>query len=252
MKRPIIRAEKLCKTFSSGGVQQHVLKNLDLDVYEGDFTIIMGASGAGKSTLLYALSGMDQPSLGAVHFAGQEITKMSSDQLAVFRRENCGFIFQQIYLIDNMSLMDNAMTGGLLVSKDRERIAAYAKELFGRVGLSPRDWEKFPSQLSGGEAQRGAIVRALINDPAMLFADEPTGSLNSASGQAVLDLLSDVHQQGQSILMVTHDQKSALRGNRIIYIKDGSICGECILGDYQSNDTARHEKLRSFLAEMGW
>ena len=252
MQNIILSTNKLCKTFSNGGVQQHVLINLDLEICEGDFTVIMGASGSGKSTLLYSLSGMDKPSLGEVKFSGETISKMSNDKLAVFRRKNCGFVFQQIYLMDNMSLMDNAMAGGLLLSNDRKMIADKAEDLFAKVGLTKREWKKFPAQLSGGEAQRGAIVRGLINDPAILFADEPTGSLNSASGEAVLDLLTEVNSSGQSVMMVTHDFKSALRGNRILYIKDGSICGECKLPSYNGEDTTRYDQLRSFLVEMGW
>lgn len=118
----IIETKKLCKTFSNGGIQQHVLKNIDLTINEGDFTIIMGASGAGKSTLLYALSGMDRPTLGSIEFAGSEITKMSTDEMAIFRRGNCGFVFQQVYLVDSMSVMDNLMAAGLLLSKDKKAL----------------------------------------------------------------------------------------------------------------------------------
>jgi len=252
MQPSSITTNKLCKTFSTGGLQQHVLRNLDLEIYEKDFTVIMGASGSGKSTLLYALSGMDSPTLGEITFNGQPISNKSSDELALFRRKNCGFVFQQIYLCDNMSLMDNVMASGLLVNKNRKLVAAKAGELFERVELSKQDCRKFPAQLSGGEAQRGAVVRALINDPAILFTDEPTGALNSAMGDAVLDLLTQANRNGQSVVMVTHDLKSALRGNRIMYLKDGVICGECVLGAYQEEDASRRETLRSFLAEMGW
>jgi putative ABC transport system ATP-binding protein len=252
MRDTILTTSKLCKTFSSGGVQQHVLKNMDLEIYKGDFTVIMGASGAGKSTLLYTLSGMDQPSLGEVRFGETEISGKSSDKLAVFRRKNCGFIFQQIYLVDNMSLMDNVMASGFLVSKDRRQIAARARELFARVGLDERDWKKFPSQLSGGEAQRGAVVRALINSPSVVFADEPTGSLNSASGGDVLNLLSEINAEGQSIVMVTHDFTSTLRGSRVLYLRDGVVCGEYEPGPYKGEDAERNRQLRSFLVEMGW
>jgi len=248
----IITTSKLCKTFSTGGLQQHVLRNLDLEIRESDFTVIMGASGSGKSTLLYALSGMDTPTLGEISFNDEKISGKNSDELAIFRRRNCGFVFQQIYLCDNMSLIDNVMASGLLVSKNRRQVATKAKGLFGQVGLSDQDWRKFPAQLSGGEAQRGAVVRALINDPSILFADEPTGALNSAMGEAVLDLLTQANRDGQSVVMVTHDIKSALRGNRVLYLKDGVICGECLLGDYQKDDEARKDTLRSFLAEMGW
>lgn len=180
MSNVIISTNKLCKTFSNGGVQQHVLKNLDINIYEGDFTVIMGSSGAGKSTLLYALSGMDKPTLGTVKFMNEEIARQSDDKLAVFRRINCGFIFQQMYLLDNMSILDNILSSGLLVSKDRKAIISRAKELLTQVGLEEMIWRKFPTQLSGGEAQRASIVRALINKPKVVFADEPTGALNSS------------------------------------------------------------------------
>lgn len=252
MSRVILSTEKLCKTFSSEGIQQHVLKNLDIEIYEGDFTVIMGSSGAGKSTLLYALSGMDKPTLGSVKFFGQEISKLSNDKLAVFRRTNCGFVFQQMFLLDNMSILDNILAAGLLVSKDRKAITERAKELLTQVGLTENIWRKFPAQLSGGETQRAAIVRALINQPKVVFADEPTGALNSAAGNAALDVLTQVNSQGQSIIMVTHDLKSARRGNRILYIRDGVINGVCNLGKYVSGDRERHEKLHAFLVEMGW
>lgn len=252
MSNIILSTNKLCKTFSSGGIQQHVLKNLDIEIYEGDFTVIMGPSGAGKSTLLYALSGMDKPTLGSITFFGQEIAKLSNDKLAVFRRANCGFVFQQMFLLDNMSVLDNILAAGLLVNKDRKAIVSRAEKLLTDVGLTEKVWRKFPSQLSGGETQRAAIVRALINQPKAVFADEPTGALNSASGKAALDVLTNVNNDGQSIIMVTHDLKSARRGNRILYLRDGVIDGVCDLGRYVSGDRERHEKLRAFLVEMGW
>ena len=252
MSESILKTEKLCKTFSSGGVQQHVLKNIDLTLYRGDFTVIMGASGAGKSTLLYALSGMDTPNLGTVTFADTVISDLSQDGLAKFRRDHCGFVFQQIYLIDGMSVMDNVLCAGLLASKDKKAIVAKAKELFASVGIDEDTQKKFPTQLSGGEAQRVGIVRALINSPDILFADEPTGALNSKTGLDVLDTLTKYNEQGQTVVMVTHDMRSARRGNRILYLKDGSVLGECDLGRYVHGDEARHEKLSAFLAEMGW
>jgi len=120
MKNRILYTDKLCKTFSNGGVQQHILKNLDVEIYEGDFTVIMGSSGAGKSTLMYSLSGMDKPTLGKIYFSGEEISKYSEDKLAIFRRKNCGFVFQQLYLLDKMSLLDNVLTSGLLVNKNKK------------------------------------------------------------------------------------------------------------------------------------
>ena len=248
----IIETKKLCKTFSNGGIQQHVLKNIDLEIYEGDFTIIMGASGAGKSTLLYSLSGMDKPTLGTVTFDGTDITGMNTDELAVFRRSNCGFVFQQVYLVDSMSVLDNIMAAGLLVYKDKRVLAKKAGELLKAVNIDETLWGKFPTQISGGEAQRVGIARALINDPKLVFADEPTGALNSQTGKAVLDTLTKFNEKGQSIAMVTHDISSARRGNRILYVKDGEIAGECNLGKYVTGDKDRHQKLNDFLATMGW
>jgi len=252
MKKTILTTNKLCKTFSTGGQQQHVLKNLDLEIYEGDFTVIMGPSGAGKSTLLYALSGMDKPTLGKVSFSGKDISGLSNDKLAIFRRDNCGFVFQQTYLLDNMSILDNVMACGLLVSKNRKEIAERAKSLLKQFDLDESIWRKFPTQVSGGEGQRAGIARALINNPKIVFADEPTGALNSANGLAVLDTLSNINNFNQSIVMVTHDIRSARRGNRILYFRDGGIVGECLLGKYESGDTGRHTKLKDFLSDMGW
>ena len=248
----IIETKKLCKTFSNGGVQQHVLRNIDLEIYEGDFTIIMGASGAGKSTLLYSLSGMDKPTLGSVLFDGTEITKMNTDELAVFRRSNCGFVFQQVYLVESMSVLDNILAAGLLVYRDKKVLVKKAGELLKAVGIDEPMWQKFPTQISGGEAQRVGIARALINEPKLVFADEPTGALNSQTGKAVLDTLTKFNEKGQSIVMVTHDITSARRGNRILYVKDGEIYGECNLGKYVTGDKERHQKLNDFLAKMGW
>ncbi len=327
MKEILLRTENLSKSFSSGGILQHVLKNIDLELYDGDFTVIMGASGAGKSTLLYALSGMDTPTLGTVTFCGtcagdagshgpscrdaasrvvssgdagshgpscrdaasrvvssgdagshgasrrdaasrvvssgdagshgsaphdRIISDLTPDQLAVFRRSFCGFVFQQIYLIDGMSVMDNVLAAGLLVNKDRKALVNRARELFQAVGILEETQRKFPTQISGGEAQRVGIVRGLINSPRILFADEPTGALNSKSGLEVLDTLTRFNRSGQSVVMVTHDMRSARRGNRILYLKDGAILGECLLGKYEHGDEERHNKLSSFLEQMGW
>ncbi len=252
MKEALIRTERLSKSFSNGGAMQHVLKNIDLTIYKGDFTVIMGASGAGKSTLLYALSGMDTPTLGKITVGKADISDFNSDQLAVFRKEHCGFVFQQIYLLDTMSVLDNVLAAGLLVNNDKKALVSRAKELFAAVGISEETQRKFPTQISGGEAQRVGIVRALINSPEILFADEPTGALNSKAGLDVLDTLTSFHEAGQSVVMVTHDMRSARRGNRILYIQDGVVMGECDLGKYKTNDKARHEKLSAFLAEMGW
>lgn len=252
VKETVISAKKLKKSFVTKDRSQDIFDNLNLDIYRGDFTVIMGSSGAGKSTLMYSLSGMDRPTSGEIEFCGKRITELSDDQLAVFRRKNCGFVFQQIYLLEKMSLMDNVITAGALVSSNRKEIAKRASELFELVNIPEITQKKFSSQISGGEAQRAGIVRAVINSPEVVFADEPTGALNSNNSDAVLDVFTKLHYDGQSIIMVTHDKKSALRGNRVIYLKDGQIFGECDLGDYRPDDEERKEKLNCFLQEMGW
>lgn len=248
----IISAKNLVKTFSNNGVTQTIIDNLDLEIYENDFTIIMGSSGAGKSTLMYSLSGMDMPTSGSIEFCKEDITKMNADKLAIFRRKNCGFVFQQIYMLDKMSLLDNTLTAGLLVNKNKKDVIKRAKELFKNVNLPETTIRKNVNQVSGGEAQRAGIVRAVINKPMCLFADEPTGALNSENTKAVLDVFTDLNNDGQSIIMVTHDKKSAIRGNRIIYLKDGKICGELRLDKYEKESEERNAKLDKFLKDMGW
>ena len=266
--RRIIQTKDLCKSFDAGGVKQQVLKNLDMDIYQGDFTVIMGNSGSGKSTLLYALSGMDRPSMGAITYEcadGEKtnITGFDNNRLAVFRRDHVGFVFQQNYLNDSMSALDNVMVVGLLRNRNRRELAARAKELLQRVEIEDGDWNKFPTQMSGGMQQRVAVVRGVINSPEVLFADEPTGALNSQNTENVLNILSDLNEEGQSIVMVTHTLAAAERGNRIIYLADGVISDEVELGPYAGDyrdennpdlETAkeRHKKLKAFLQDMGW
>lgn len=251
-KEIIIQARKLKKSFPTGDTHQTIFENLDLSIYKGDFTILMGSSGAGKSTLMYALSGMDRPTAGEVVFCGKNISSMNDDKMAIFRRKNCGFVFQQIYLLDKMSLMDNVLTASALSDESKKNTIVRARELFDLVNIPEITRRKFPSQVSGGEAQRAGIVRAVINKPAVLFADEPTGALNSGNSTAVLDVFSKLHSEGQSIIMVTHDKKTALRGNRVLYVRDGKVFGECDLGVYTQDSKEREAKLNNFLTEMGW
>ena len=252
MTTTVLKATDLCKTFSNESVQQHVLKNLNLEIRKGDFTVIMGDSGAGKSTLLYSLSGMDRPSLGSITYGNEEISDYSNDKLAIFRRRHCGFVFQQNYLNDTMSVMDNIIVSGLLKSKNRKEIAERSKKLLKQVGLDDNCYGKFPNQLSGGEKQRVALVRSVINEPEILFADEPTGALNSQNTTAVLDVLTDMNKRGQSIVMVTHTVAAAERSNRILYLRDGVICDEITLTPYDGENKERHKQLRNFLGNMGW
>ena len=215
----LLETRKLCKTFTNGGLQQHVIKNMDLQIREGDFTIIMGRSGSGKSTLLYALSGMDRPTIGDILFGEENLSHMSNDRLAMMRRENCGFVFQSMYLLDHMNVLDNVLTSGLLPN-DRERraprtgfrthkkqTAERAAALLGSLGLSEQDWKKFPDQLSGGEKQRTAIARAIVNRPVLLLADEPTGNLDQKNAEDIMRLLERINGQGTTVLVVSHNQE---------------------------------------------
>ncbi|HBI85266.1 MAG TPA: ABC transporter ATP-binding protein [Ruminococcus sp.] len=253
MKNAIISAKGLCKSFAHNGGQVHILTGLDLDIYEGDFTVIMGASGSGKSTMLYALSGMDRATGGEVLYHGENIVKMREKKLAALRRTDFGFIFQQMHLVSNLSLFENITVPGYL---NRTRSAAdtdqRAEQLMEQMGIA-KIRTQLPSQCSGGEQQRCAIARAVINEPKLLFADEPTGALNKKNTTEVLDLLTELNRSGQSILMVTHDARAACRASRIIYIEDGKVIGELTLPPYTvQEEKSRETQIGAWLAAMKW
>lgn len=249
----ILKTENLCKDFGNKKNRYEVLREMNLQIKEGDFAVIMGSSGSGKSTLLYMLSGMDTPTSGSIFFSENVISKYSSNQLAKFRKENCGFVFQSSNLNTTLNIMDNVLVAGCLGKASRSEVRKRAKELLKKMGLGEKYHDKFPNQLSGGEAQRVAIVRGVINLPKILFADEPTGALNSQNTLEVLDLFSNLNEEGQTIVMVTHDIKSALRGTVIYYISDGVIKGTLELGKFSDKELdKRQKKLQSFLNEMGW
>ncbi len=252
MAEELMKIENLCREFNLESGVQKILKNIDLSIYKGDFTVIMGSSGSGKSTLLYSLSGMDNATSGHIYCADTDLTKLSGDNMALFRRKHCGFVFQQICLVDSMTVLENVMVSGLLNGENKKSLLVKAKEMLNAVGIEKHTFNKYPSQISGGKAQRVGIVRALINSPDILFADEPTGALNSKTSAEVLDLFTKFNKMGQSIIMVTHDVKSALRGNRVLYLKDGKILDELNLGEYTGEDEERKEKLNNFLRDMGW
>lgn len=249
----LIETTDLCKSYASEGHQIHVLRNISIDIYEGQFTVIMGASGSGKSTLLYMLSGMDTVTSGQVSVCGQEIHGMKEKEVAGFRQETAGFIFQQMNLLTHMTCLENVCVAGYLkrgrTAKETEAEAERLLEITGIGELKRR----FPVQISGGQQQRCAVARALINHPKVLFADEPTGSLNSAAGREILDLLYHMSRRGQNILMVTHDLKAALRADRILYLKDGKIEGELSMPPFEEKDTdTRERQLIGWLSGMGW
>lgn len=248
----IIKTDMLCKSYVSDGEVNHVIKNMNLNIQDHDFTVIMGASGSGKSTLLYVLCGMLEATSGEVDFDGACITKLKEGKMAAFRRDTLGFVFQNINLIPDLNVLENIICPAYGTKRPMEETVQKAQKLMTKLDLEGQE-KKFPEQLSGGQRQRVAICRALINQPKVLFADEPTGALNSTQGKHVLDIFSKLNQQGQSVVMVTHDLKAALRGKRIIYIRDGRIDGELSLPDYEEQDIEEREKcVFSFLKEHGF
>lgn len=252
MKKMIIKTELLCKSFISDGEINNVIKNLDLEIYEGEFTVIMGSSGSGKSTLLYSLSGMDDVTTGKVMFENEYITNLKEKDMSKLRKEKLGFVFQGIHLIPNLTVYENILSPTYKSKVDRKEIEDKIDSLLDKMQLTSQK-KKFPHQMSGGEKQRVAICRALINNPKVLFADEPTGSLNSSQGKGVLDIFTNINKEGQSVVMVTHDLKAAIRGNRIIYLKDGRIDGDLQLEDYEeTTDKEREVVVYKFLTEKGW
>ncbi|MDF2945019.1 MAG: ABC-type antimicrobial peptide transport system, ATPase component [Herbinix sp.] len=252
MKNTIIKTELMCKSFISDGEVNNVIKNMDLEIYEGDFTVIMGSSGSGKSTLLYSISGMDEISTGKVYFDGQNISNLKEKHLSRLRKEKLGFVFQGINLIPNLTVYENILSPTYKLKFDKKDTDNRINYLLEKMDLTTQR-KKFPNQMSGGQKQRVAICRALINNPKVLFADEPTGSLNSSQGQSVLNIFTDIHKEGQSLVMVTHDLKAAIRGNRIIYLKDGRIDGDLRLEEYEeATYQEREETVYKFLKDKGW
>lgn len=252
MKNVIIKTELMCKSFISDGEVNNVIKNMDLEIYDGDFTVIMGSSGSGKSTLLYSISGMDEVTTGKVYLDGYNITHLKERKLSCLRKEKLGFVFQGINLIPNLTVYENILSPTYKMRKDKKETDKRIDTLLGKMELTS-ERKKFPNQMSGGQKQRVAICRALINQPKILFADEPTGSLNSSQGESVLNIFTDIHKEGQSIIMVTHDLKAAIRGNRILYLKDGRIDGDLRLDEYdESTGKDREDSVYKFLKEKGW
>ncbi len=250
MKEAILSAKDVSKRFSGEAVLDHI----SVEIYRGDFTVIMGSSGAGKSTLLYALSGMDSISEGQVFYKGQEISGLGEKKMAALRAKEFGFVFQQTCLVSNLTLFENAAVAGYLGGSGQavqERAAALLEQMH-----VDKARDRLPSQASGGEAQRAAIARAVINRPGLLFADEPTGALNRRSTDEALDLLIRLNQEGQSILMVTHDLRCAARGNRILYLEDGKLLDELSLSNYdskeQEDNKVRETQLNVWLSALGW
>lgn len=253
MADTILQGEKITRVFHQGKSEAKVLDGIDIKIYEKDFTVIMGPSGAGKSTLLYSLSGMDQINGGHVLYRGREISSLSEKQMARLRAEEFGFVFQQTHLVSSLTLLENVLVAGYVGKKDSaEKVKERAKNLLQQMDVEEAK-DRLPAQVSGGEAQRAAIARAMIGRPGLLFADEPTGALNQANTREVLGLLTDLNREGQSILMVTHDLRAASRGNRILYLEDGKVCDELSLEPYnEMEEKQREREVSQWLSGLRW
>ncbi|MDD5326217.1 MAG: ABC transporter ATP-binding protein [Phycisphaerae bacterium] len=224
----ILKVEGLCRSYRMGEARVNVLAGVDLAVRQGEFVAIVGASGSGKSTLLHILGALDKPDKGVVSFEGRDLGRMGQRELNKFRNKMVGFVFQFYHLLDELSVLENVFLPAMASKSvfgwlgSRRWAKSRARELLGELGLSERANHK-PYQLSGGERQRAAIGRALMNEPRILLADEPTGNLDSATGNGILKVFEKLNKAGQTIVMVTHDERIAQKAGRIITLADGKI-----------------------------
>ncbi len=225
MMIPLIEIFNLQKHYQMGNYTVRALDGIDLTIEENTFIVVMGPSGSGKSTLLYLLGGLDRPTNGRILVNGQEINALDENALAIYRRRTVGFIFQSFNLVQSFTALDNVSFPLRFAKISRRQRNQQGAELLNRVGLSDRAHHN-PTELSGGQQQRVAIARALVNNPKIILADEPTGNLDTASGSSIMRLLSELHQSGRTILVVTHDQRMKSFATHILYLLDGKIVGE--------------------------
>lgn len=251
--RVILGCEGLTKTYYSTDPLTEVLSGIDLTVRQGEFLVVMGASGSGKSTLLYSMSGMDRPSSGTVQLEGRDLTSLSDDEMSQVRLSRMGFVFQRAYLLDNLNIRDNIALPALKAApKNTAAAVARVDALMERFGIAHVKTHGV-SQVSGGQLQRASICRALACEPVVIFADEPTGALNSAMSTEVMDALTDVHRGGATIVMVTHDPASAARGDRVIYLRDGALVDTVELGAWsKEGSNSREDELLAWLRNHGF
>lgn len=226
----MIQVKNLRKTYKDGSVETPVLKGIDFKVESGEFIAIMGRSGAGKSTFLYQLSLLDDPTAGEIFIDGRETHTMSAKEKMQFRLNTFGYVFQDYALMPELTAVENAALPLLMQGKSKVEAYAAAERALGRVGLAHR-LGNLPSQLSGGEQQRISVARAVVHHPKILFADEPTGSLDTASAMAVMNLMRDLHKEGQTIIMVTHEEEYAQAAQKIVHLEDGKIISEKATAD---------------------
>lgn len=252
----ILEARNLCKDYEVTGEEQiSVLKNVDLQIKEGEFVAIMGQSGSGKSTLLYNISGMDRMTSGKVTFEGKDISNLNDNEMSKLRLTKMGFIFQHSHLLKNMTIRDNIILPAYKAAmKSRAAILKDTDVLMKKLGID-RVSNHDITKVSGGQLQRAAICRALINHPSILFCDEPTGALNSAASLEVMNILNAINQEGTTILLVTHDIKMATRADRVVFLTDGRIDAELVFGKYKQNGEdikKREERLLAWLTKRGF
>ena len=224
----MIQVKNLTKTYANGKIETHVLKGINLEVKTGEFLAIMGKSGAGKSTLMYQMSILDEPTSGEIIIDGVDILSLSIREKTEFRLKRLGYVFQDYALVPELTSLENIMVPLLMRGLDTSSAKKRALEALESVGLVNKD-KNLPSQLSGGEQQRVSIARAVAQDPIILFADEPTANLDSASSANIVDVLMDLNKRGQTIVMVTHEKEYTNHCNRIIFLEDGKIIREDIL-----------------------
>lgn len=260
MSQTIVEVNKLNKVFKQGKNQNvHVLKDIDAKIERGEFLSIMGPSGSGKTTFLYNISGMDRMTSGNVLLNGEEIADKSEAELAKLRLTRMGFIFQDIYLLRNLNLFDNVIyTGYIAKNRKKEEIDEHANQLMKRMGIDEIKSHDI-TEASGGQLQRVGICRALINEPEIIFGDEPTGALNSKATEEILNILLDINSEGTTIVLVTHDIRVAARSQRILFMIDGEIRAEKQLGKFNkeaidSNEqlTKREEQMNQWLKQNGF
>lgn len=252
----VLTAKDLCKTYIVNKRQNNVLKNVNFSIDEGEMVAVMGPSGSGKSTLLYAVSGMDSITAGEVQFCGKDIAKMSEKELADLRLDEMGFIFQQMYMLKNLTVLDNIILPACQsekIKESRKETVQRGQNLMRKLGIIETT-DNDITEVSGGQLQRACICRSMINKPKMIFADEPTGALNRTSSDEVMNELAKLNGEGVTIMLVTHDIKVAAKCTRVLYIVDGNIKGEYNLEKYTSPSQLRERErtLNNWLMEMGW
>lgn len=252
----ILEVNDLCKTYIVDKRQNNVLRNVNFSIKNGEMVAVMGPSGSGKSTLLYTVSGMDRLTAGNVIFDGKNIAEMNEKELSILRLDDMGFIFQQMYMLKNLTVLDNIILPACQSKKNsenRSQTVQRAQSLMRKLGIIDIA-DNDINEVSGGQLQRACICRSMINNPKMIFADEPTGALNRTSSDEVMEELTKLNNDGTTIMLVTHDVKVAAKCTRVLFIVDGNIKGEYNLNRYENASQMREREraLNNWLLELGW